>query len=57
MEGQTVYSAFNLLDEVFTFEDELDTHGFLAKIITRYSDVMIARHCSWYPEIFQNKEN
>jgi hypothetical protein len=39
MEGQTVYSSFECLDEVFLFRD--NEHEFLYNIITKYSNVMI----------------
>jgi len=39
MEGQTIYSTFDCLDEIFLFKS--DEHEFLYNIITNYSHVMI----------------
>ena len=55
MEGQTVYSTFDLLDEVYAFEDELDNHRFLSNIITKYSDVMIDLEDNEFENILNEK--
>lgn len=41
MEGQTVYTSFDCLDEVFLFKEEDEIHSFLHDVITDYSNVMV----------------
>jgi hypothetical protein len=41
MEGQTVYSSYELLDEVFVFKNDSDDHSFLYDIINDHSHVML----------------
>ncbi len=41
MAGQTVFSTFDMLDEIFMEKQISKHHGFLYEIITKYSDVMI----------------
>jgi len=41
MEGQTVYTTFDILDEIFAFAEDSDYHKLLSNIIAKYSDVMI----------------
>jgi hypothetical protein len=41
MVGQTVYTDFNILEEIFLFKDDSENHRLLYKIIMDFSDVMI----------------
>ncbi|MBM3435735.1 MAG: hypothetical protein FJY07_05905 [Bacteroidetes bacterium] len=41
MVGQTVYTDFNILEEIFLFKDDFESYGLLYKIIMDFSDVMI----------------
>lgn len=41
MEGQTVYTTFDCLDEVLLFKEESQNHRLLYKVISDFSDVMI----------------